>query len=475
MKHETGILIGTVLAAAIGLSATARAGDVPWAEHSPAIGAIAERPSGRLTKPELEALTAVGKQLFTAKFTVGDGAGRPAATQAIVPTAARHRAAQAFARTSGPDANACAGCHNDPVLGGAGDFVTNVFASEGFASADFDTTDPQFSNERGTNALFGAGLLELLAREMSRELGELRTKALQAAARSAEPVRIELQTKGVSFGYLTAMPDGLVDLKDIDGVDTDLVIRPFTQKGVITSLRQFTVNALNQHHGMQASERFGARWTGTDDFDDDGKSAELGAADISALVAWQASLPNPGIMTPKDERWRAAARDGMRAMADLGCQTCHRASLPLKSLAFADPGPFDVSGTLNSRQVQTPAIYDLGLFAWAAALPRNDRGEILVPVFGDLKRHKMTDRANERLGNELLAQRFVDRNIFMTAELWGVGSTAPYGHRNDITTLDEVILAHGGEAREARDRYQNASDGTRIALIAFLRTLIIEP
>jgi cytochrome c peroxidase len=56
----------------------------------------------------------------------------------------------------------------------------------------------------------------------------------------------------------------------------------------------------------------------------------------------------------------------------------------------------------------------------------------------------MTDNQIDALGNELLSQRFVDRNIFQTAELWGVGSTRPYGHRNDFTTLDEIILAHGG-------------------------------
>ncbi len=464
-----------LLVALLGLPATVGAGDKPWAEHSAALGAVGERPGGKLAIAELEALIDIGEQLFTAKFTVGDGAGRPDATQAIVPTLARTRAVQAFARLAGPDANSCAACHNDPVLGGASDFVTNVFASEGFANADFDTTDPQFSNERGTNSLFGAGLVELLAREMSRDLGALRTKALRDAAASGEPVRIALLTKGVSFGFLTAMPDGLVDLQDIDGVDTDLVIRPFSQKGVITSLRQFTINAMNDHHGMQAEERFGARWTGKADFDGDGKVAELSGGDISALVAWQATLPNPGVMAPEDARWAAAAAKGARAMADMGCQVCHRASLPLKSLAFADPGPFDVSGTLNTGQVQTPAIYDLGLLPWAARLPRNDRGEIMVPLFGDLKRYKMTDRVNDRLGNELLAQRFVDRNIFMTTELWGVGSTAPYGHRNDFTTLDEIILAHGGEARKARDAYENASAETRSNLIAFLRTLVIGP
>lgn len=97
-----------------------------------------------------------------------------------------------------------------------------------------------------------------------------------------------------------------------------------------------------------------------------------------------------------------------------------------------------------------------------------------MPLFGDLKRHKMTDRTNEALGNELLPQRFVDRNIFQTAELWGIGSTAPYGHRNDFTTLDAIIRAHGGDAGESASRYAALEEEQRSALIAFLKTLRIE-
>jgi hypothetical protein len=458
-----------------GLALTAQAGEDPWLEKTFALGATGAMPEGKLSRSELQNLTGIGEQLFTAKFTTLDGAGRPAATQAIIPTRPRHRPAQAFARTSGPDSNACSSCHNDPVAGGAGDFVTTVFVSEGFANADFDTTDPQFSNERGTNHLFGAGLVEMLAREMSEDLARLRAQALKQAAAGGDPVRIDLTTKGVSFGRLTAMPDGLVDIRELDGIDTDLVVRPFSQKGVMTSLRQFTVNAMNHHHGMQAGERYGRRWTGTDDFDDDGKHLELSDADVSALVAWQATLPPPIQKIPDDGGWQEAADKGARLMDEFGCTACHIQSLPLRTLAFADPGPFDVSGTLNDRQVDKPAIYDLALMQWAAGLKRNDKGEVLVPLFGDLKRHKMTDRSIELLGNELLSQRFVDRDIFMTSELWGVGSTAPYGHRNDFTTLDEIILAHAGDARDARDRYLKADDAARSNLIAFLRTLVIEP
>jgi hypothetical protein len=314
----------------------------------------------------------------------------------------------------------------------------------------------------------------MLAREMSEDLARLRGQALEQAA-AGKPVRTDLISKGVSFGRLTAMPDGLVDLKELDGIDTDLVVRPFSQKGVMTSLRQFTVNAMNHHHGMQADERYGKRWTGTDDFDDDGTDLELSDADVSALVAWQATLPPPAQKIADDERWREAAGKGALLMEDFGCSACHIPALPLRALTFADPGPFDVSGTLNDRQVDQPAVYDLALMQWAAGLKRNDKGEVLVPLYGDLKRHKMTDRSIERLGNELLSQRFVDRDIFMTSELWGVGSTAPYGHRNDFTTLDEIILAHGGDARDARDRYLKADNAARSHLIAFLRTLVIEP
>ena len=132
----------------------------PWAERTQALGAISEMPSGVLSRSELADLTAIGEALFSANFTTQDGVGRPQATQAIDPTRRKHPREQVFFRTAGPDAGSCAACHNQPVVGGAGDFVTNVFTSEGFESADFDSLDPQFSNERGSNHLFGAGLVE---------------------------------------------------------------------------------------------------------------------------------------------------------------------------------------------------------------------------------------------------------------------------------------------------------------------------
>lgn len=427
--------------------------------------------AARQDTKRLEDLIAEGQRLFEARFIRAEGAGRPMATQAIVPTRRKRPAETTFNRLPGPDASACSGCHNQPVTGGAGDFVANVFVSEGFESADFDTTDPQFSNERGTNILQGAGLVELLAREMTVDLQAQRREALRQARQSGEPVTVALSTKDIAFGKLTAHPDGTLDVTAIDGIDPDLVLRPFSQKGVFASLRQFTVNALNVHHGIQASERFGAQWTGSSDFDMDGVPDEIDPGLVSALVAFQATLPAPGRRTDLPEDWAVAAADGEKVFADIGCVSCHRPALPLDSLAFADPGPFEGAGTLRAQDVSDPLVLNLAGLDWVKRLPRDDRGRVLVPLFGDLKRHRIADAQTDDLGNELLGQRFVDRDVFITAELWGVGNTAPYGHRGDITTLNEVILAHGGRAAPVRDAYAALPDVQQQSIIAFLRTL----
>lgn len=71
-----------------------------------------------------EAIFEAGRKLFAAVLNRCDGQGRPATTGA---GAKRFPDQPAFMRTSAPDAISCAGCHNQPRVGGAGDFVANVF------------------------------------------------------------------------------------------------------------------------------------------------------------------------------------------------------------------------------------------------------------------------------------------------------------------------------------------------------------
>ncbi len=422
----------------------------------------------------IPALIARGRQLFKAKFTDEDGAGRPRATQAIIPTKRKRGTNPAFSRTSGPDSNSCSGCHNDPITGGSGDTVANAFVSEGFESAEFDNTDPSFSSERHTVALMGAGLVELLAREMTADLQAARNDAVKRAWASGVDVRVDLVSKGVRFGSILAHPDGIVDLDRIEGVDADLVLRPFSRKGVFTSLRQFTINAMNAHHGMEAMERFGVRWTGSHDFDESGVPDAVTLGDISALVAFQASLPPPTVKRDLPDDWRIAASEGARQFKELGCASCHVETLPLKSLVFTDPAPYDTAGTLRASETTRSIRIDLSKMPFASQLQKNDKGEWLIPVYSDLKRHLMVDGQVNALGNELQAQRFVERDVFLTPRLWGVGSTAPYGHRGDFRSLNEIISAHGGEARFSRDAYLACDPPMRESVIAYLRSLVIE-
>src|SRR5437879_9272467 len=71
-----------------------------------------------------------GSQLFTAKFTIQEGAGRPLSKGTGAPLSDPTSPLlfpRNFDRISSPDANACSGCHNVPVTGAGGDRVTEVF------------------------------------------------------------------------------------------------------------------------------------------------------------------------------------------------------------------------------------------------------------------------------------------------------------------------------------------------------------
>ncbi len=133
-----------------------------------------------------------------------------------------------------------------------------------------------------------------------------------------------------------------------------------------------------------------------------------------------------------------------------------------------------MAGTLRASEAKAPIRIDLGALPFAKTLQRNDKGEWLIPLFSDLKRHLIVDETVNALGNEMQAQRFVERDVFLTPRLWGVGSTAPYGHNGAFRMLDEIVAAHGGDARFSRDAYLALDKDARDGVVAFLRSLVIE-
>src|SRR5262249_16034881 len=67
------------------------------------------------------------------------------------------------------------------------------------------------------------------------------------------------------------------------------------------------------------------------------------------------------------------------------------------------------------------------------------------------------------------------RTQFLTKPLWGIGTSAPFGHDGRSISLTEVILRHGGEAQAARDAFASLSALQQEDLITFLRSLILFP
>ncbi len=420
-----------------------------------------------------------GALLFAARFNALDGAGRPGSTGTGAPRPFESTPHNVN-RISGPEAGACAECHKQPFVGASGGHSRNVWvladalpfvnfdegAGDGFQQHDLRTV----GLERGTVGMFGAGFVEMLAREMSQELQALRAAASSQAVRTGLDVPQALVTKGVSFGALVAKPDGTVDMSGVEGVDSDLVVKPFHQKGVVASLRQFTNTALNQHHGMQSAERFGP---GTD-ADGDGVLDEITPGDVTALTLFQASLPAPGrvLPTPGGAPGPSPAVDAGAALFEqVGCVACHKPTLRLVEPVFTEPGPYHGPGELQLDDVPQPVALDLlrdGPGPW----PRAEAdGSVLVPAYTDLKRHDM----GPLLADEGPEQGGVPRAVFLTKKLWGLASQPPYLHHGRALTLDEAILAHGGEAQAARDGYAALTGEQRDLVVEFLLSLRLVP
>ena len=452
------------------------------AKMEPGAGVIGEEPAVKrhISQADIEAgeytleeLVAHGRDIFMASFNTLDGAGRPEQHGKGGPRK-RREMPDNFNRISAPDANACMACHNLPALGGGGDNAVNVFlVADSLPFVDFDgdpvengpnQTLKTVGDERNTVGMFGSGFIELLAREMTSDMHALRDAGCLAAADSGKPATVELVTKGVSFGSVTCLPDGSLDASAVEGVDEDLIVRPFHQKGAVVSLREFANNATIQHHGMLSIEQAGEG----EDPDVDGYVNELTRGDITALVLFQATLPAPVQVEPETQAERDAVVYGRRLFDLIGCTQCHKPTLPLSSLEFVEPGPFNPDNDLGPDDVAVSYVVDLSPFI--TDLERDEEGNHLIPVFTDLKRHDMGDF----LDNDAPLQNGIPTRLWLTRKLWGFFSEPPFLHHGRATLISEAILAHGGEAQTQRDAFEELSDYDKAALTEFLMTLRID-
>jgi len=369
-----------------------------------------------------------------------------------------------FLRVNGLDAQTCLECHflvssasTPPTLGigGVGGANSNaMIQATAIDPADLEDLDGRAGFDgRFANPpfLFGAGAVELLALEMSAEL-----QGLAAKARGYPGVPIELQSKGVSFGRITADAHGELDTSEVLGVGNDLVVRPFGRKGEFASVREFDRGAMQFHFGLQPVEDVGP---GTDP-DLDGVRDEILPGELSALSIFAATLERP-----RADPLSAEAARGFQLFHEVGCAACHIPELQT------------TSRELPMRYPEVPAdpasnvYYRVDLTRPPMRFERTGQGGIRVPLFADLKRHDMGDGLAESFAR---ADARTNRE-YTTARLWGIADTAPYLHDGRATTLTEAILLHAGEGQAACDGFGDLEHARRLELLAFLRSLRTPP
>lgn len=451
-------------------------------------------------------LIAHGKALFRASWTSQEGAGRPLTKGTGAPLSdmsAPLLFPRNFNRISAPDANSCAGCHAIPRAGGGGDIVANVFVlGQRFDFATFDVADAiptrgsrnetgilvtlqDIANERLTLGMFGSGFIEMLARQMTADLQAIRDATPPGGVRA-------LMTKGVSFGTIARNAAGGWISSAVQGIPASsltpdgsatapsLILRPFHQAGRVVSLREFTNNAFNHHHGIQSTERFGFG-----DPDGDGFTNELTRADVTAVTVFQATLPVPGQLIPKDKNIEVAIQLGKRKFGEIGCTSCHIPALPLfnRGWVFTEPNPYNPPGNLAPGS-GVPAL-SIDLTSNHLPEPRlkpDKNGVLYVPAYTDLKLHDITSGALDPNGEPLDMQHppgsaafMAGNRRFLTRKLWGAANEPPFFHHGRYTTLREATLAHSGEALASRLAFQALPAGERDAVIEFLKSLQVLP
>lgn len=408
-----------------------------------------------------------GEKLFLAVYNRLDGFGRPATTADGKP---RANTQAGMLRITGPDAHSCVSCHNRPRPGGGGDFATDVFALSDSKATVKDSINPEFVNERMPVSLFGAGPVEMLAREMTQELHGIRMGAINHAYLCSCNVPAHLATKGIDFGDIVAHGDGTVDTRKVVGVSADLVVRPFHQNGAAVSIRQFTNEGMNQHLGLQSQELFGI----DTDPDADGVMNEMTVGDITAIALFEAQLALPGRQLPADPVRRKAAGEGEALFSSVGCTECHVPAMKLRTRIFTEANPFNPEWKLPYT-VTKPVGFDMTVQGETPRLEPTPDGGAVVRAYTDLKRHNICDDSDRFFCNERVAEPGIPAGSFLTRKLWDIGSSAAFGHRGDLSTISEAIEHHAGEASATKTRYLELSAYQRGAIVEFLKTLQVLP
>jgi hypothetical protein len=406
-----------------------------------------------------------GRQLFQRKFTrvqgqgpnVGDGVGDLNTNGAI----------------GAGLSDSCALCHGRPKgsAGVGGNVVTRP-------------------DSRDAPHLFGLGLREMLADEITTDLRNIRTQAIMMARNGGGSVTLPLNSKGISYGWITANASGQVDYSRVQGVDTDLRVKPFFAEGSTISIREFVVGALHKELGLEVNDpdlakaSKGGRVVTPAGMVLDGSldtispppppDAESGQYELDPAVVDHLEFYLLNYFKPGLAKQDLTTQHGRVVFNQIGCNSCHRSDLQInhdRRVADVQTVYDPVNGNFNTMYATaTPLVKVVYDGSGHPPLKLPEGNPFLVQnIYTDFKRHDLGSNFYERNYDGTTQKQF------MTRPLWGIGTKSSLGHDGRSISLDDVILRHGGEAQVSRDAYARLATQDSDALQKFLKSLILFP
>ncbi|MGE0193479.1 MAG: di-heme oxidoredictase family protein [Planctomycetota bacterium] len=403
------------LVLALPLAACGGGGGGGTPQQPPALG----EPIHGLSTDELAAFQR-GKALFERRFKPSEGLGP-------------------FYNTT-----SCRACHSTPASGGGAHLYRNFFLAR-FG----DPTQPGQQLDFPTNVsavvpAFGPTIPHTIA-TFSLEGGR---HPIPATGPGGQPRQLAQRNglamfgvglfEGVTQATLLSLADpNDVDQDGISGrMNTDLgSVGRFGVKAQSATIERFTRAPLMNQLGITSNP------TGLDNLSvlqvsqdpsqptidhDAAPDPEIPPDELLDLIAFTRFLAPPA---PKP--FSAAALRGRTRFESLGCAKCHLPSIPSASgdlAAFTDLLLHDMGPDLADHI--------------AAGAPQAST------IDGPTTFHE-----------------------FRTAPLWGVSHSGPWLHDGRAQTLEEAILAHGGEAQTARDDFAALPLIDRADVLAFLESL----
>lgn len=331
----------------------------------------------------------------------------------------------------GFNAQSCAFCHKEPVVGGAGGPEVDVLTPRG--------TDG-YAPRRGTGNQLAP-------------MHERRRRLAERGQPLAEAFDVRQTPSLLGLGLIDSIPDDEIlrneDAHDANGdgvrgvasrvaVGGGTEVGRFGWKAEVPRLSDFACRALGGELGLTAPDQ--GRGFGLVEDGDHARDPELEQEALDDLAFFLANLAAP----PRGEVTDSGlVQRGELLFQRLGCASCHVPVL------YGNEGPVELYSDLLLHELGKPQDAD-----------SPGRSQALPAVRG-----RRVTKGQAREAAEAATP------LFRTAPLWGVGKTAPYLHDGSAATLVEAVLAHDGEAAFGRDGYRTLVEQDQQALLAFLESL----